>query len=72
MLNVHFDKKESQQELISNFVRIFYGDFSYEIIKYLFKNERAEEHKLALDLNVGFNQIRKELLLLEKHLILTS
>jgi len=67
-----YDTKEKQEELIFNFVRIFYGDLSYEIIKYIFKNVRAEEHKLATDLNVSFNQIRKELLMLEKHLILNS
>ena len=54
-------------ELLRVFIKMLYDDISYYIIDYIIKNEKAEEQKLANDLNLSYSQIRQSLYNMEKH-----
>ena len=55
-------------DLLRVFIKMLYDDdISYYIIDYIIKNEKAEEQKLATDLNLSYSQIRQSLYNMEKH-----
>jgi predicted transcriptional regulator len=55
------------ENLLRVFIKLLYDDISYYIIDYILKNEKAEEQKLANDLNLSYSQIRLSLNNMEKH-----
>lgn len=58
------------ESLLRVFTKVLYDDLSYYIIDYILKYEKAEEQKLANDLNLSYSQVRQSLYQMENHGIL--